>query len=138
MTLSATYADAQNLTVQLVYADGSAVIVAADYAGPFRQPELGVAGVLAQLGKQAPDPYVAPPSPDLIAIDLATIESQLAALGTFDRALFILILNQLNVLRAAVTTLNTKTSTTGNNVPQIPLAAAKTALQNAMRGSLPS
>lgn len=83
--------------------------------------------------------YQAPPAPpSQAALDAAAITAQLNALGSFDRALFILVLTQLNALRAAITALNTKTALAGNNVPQIPLATAVTALQNAMRGSLPS
>lgn len=81
--------------------------------------------------------YIAP-TIDQVALDLATIEGQLADVGSFDRALFVLVLQQLNVLRAAVTALNTKTSLTGNAVPQIPLATAITSMQAAIRGSLPS
>jgi len=131
------YADSQNTIVHLVDQYGNDRNVAPDYEGDFRLSN-GVADVLALLNKTQPDPYVAPPAPDLTAQDLATIEAQLAALGTFDRALFILVLQQLNVCRAAITALNTKTGLTGNSVPQIPLATAKTALQNAMRGNLPS
>lgn len=63
MALSCTYADPNDATVQIVYADGSSVTVAPNYPGLFRQPGTSVADVLAELGQSAPSPYVALPAP---------------------------------------------------------------------------
>ncbi len=59
---SAIYANAEHSLVTLTYADGTSATVAPDYPGPFRQPELSVAAVLAELGIPEPLPYVEPPT----------------------------------------------------------------------------
>lgn len=130
------YADVGNQTVRVQDQYGNDRVVSPTWTGDFRLSN-GVSDVLALLNQQAPLAYVAPLPPDTVVQDLATIQSQLSSLGTFDRALFVLVLQQLNACRAAITALNTKTALAGNNVSQISLAQATTAMQNAMRGNLP-
>lgn len=90
--------DAPNTIVHLVDQYGNDRNVPIDYPGDFRLSN-GVADVLALLGKSGPDAYVAPPAPDLAAIDQAALNAALTAPGSVTRALALVMFAEVNKLR---------------------------------------